>query len=98
MDITMNTQHDQPTTPTVINSGAVNKAVTIGQTAIADGKTKADAVRLMFPHVFTEQPEVIWQTFVDGAGLTAKGAVTYWYNVRREHKKGKLKVALNDQP
>ena len=97
MDITMDTEHDQQKTPTEINKGAVNNAVTIGKTAIADGKTKADAVRLMFPHVIKEQPEVIWQTFVDGAGLTSKGAVTYWYNVRRGHKKGKLKVAFSDQ-
>ena len=72
---TPSNQRDHVTTTTVINQGAVNRAVILGKSAIADGKTKVDAVRLMFPLVSGEKPEVIWQVFVDGAGLTAKGRV-----------------------
>jgi hypothetical protein len=90
-----NHQHKQ-IQPT--NTENFHKAVQIGQTAIKEGKTKADAVRMMFPMVFEEPREVIWQAFIDGAGLTDKGAVTYLYNVRRAHKKGKLKAYFEDQP
>jgi len=78
------------------NAENFNKAIQIGQTAIKEGKTKADAVRMMFPMVFDEPREVIWQAFIDGAGLTDKGAVTYLYNVRRAHKKGKLKAYFDN--
>lgn len=78
------------------NAENFHKAIQIGQTAIKEGKTKADAVRMMFPMVFEEPREVIWQAFIDGAGLTDKGAVTYLYNVRRAHKKGKLKAYFED--
>ena len=81
----------QPTNPE-----NVRKAVEIGQAAIQSQKTKADAVRMMFPVVFEEPQEVIWQAFIDGAGLTEKGAVTYLYNVRRAHKKGKLKLYFEE--
>lgn len=89
---------DQPENIKPINLNNVRKAVELGQKAIGEGKTKADAVRMMFPLVFEEPREVIWQAFIDGAGLTDKGAVTYLYNARRAHKKGKLKAYFDEQP
>ena len=88
----------KPEAVTPINLDNVRKAVEVGQKAIDEGKTKADAVRMMFPLVFEEPREVIWQAFIDGAGLTDKGAVTYLYNARRAHKKGKLKAYFDEQP
>ena len=35
-----------------------------------------------------ESREVIIQAFVDGAGLTPKGAQTYFYNAKRKIAKG----------
>jgi hypothetical protein len=81
------TPHKEP-----INPEQVNQAIESAQSAVASGKSKAEAVRLIFPLVFEEPKEVILQAFVDGAGLTEKGAVTYLYNVRRAHKKGRLKT------
>ncbi len=86
----------QPEPIKPINPENVRKAVEVGQKAIGEGKTKADAVRMMFPLVYEEPREVIWQAFIDGAGLTDKGAVTYLYNARRAHKKGKLKAYFED--
>lgn len=87
----------QPQAVQPIHPENIVKAIQIGQAAIKEGKTKADAVRVMFPLVFEEPREVIWQAFIDGAGLTEKGAVTYLYNMRRAHKKGKLKAYFGDQ-
>ncbi len=93
MDTTTDTQAATQNTPIVpTNPESVAKSVNIGKNAIADGKTKTDAVKLMFPLVIDEPREVIWQAFVDGAGLTEKGAVTYHYNMKRAYKKGKLKA------
>lgn len=99
MDTTTESQattSNAPIAPT--NPDAVAKSVTIGKTAIAGGKTKKDAVKLMFPLLIDEPREVIWQAFVAGAGLTEKGAVTYHYNLKRAYKKGKLKAYFEDQP
>jgi bisphosphoglycerate-independent phosphoglycerate mutase (AlkP superfamily) len=46
--------------------------------------SKADVARKMFETIADEPREVIVQAFVDGAGLTPKGAQTYFYNCRRK--------------
>lgn len=84
----------KPEATSTVNQASLKKAIEQGKSAIADGKTKVEVVRLMYPFIINESPEVIWAAFVEGAGLTEKGAITYWYNVRREHKKGKLKIPV----
>ena len=71
------------------NPEAIKKAISIGQAAIKDGKTKVEATRAMFPLISNEQREIIWGAFQSGAGLTEKGAMTYHYNLIREAKKTK---------
>jgi len=48
--------------------------------------TKAEITRQMYPLLKDESREVIAQAFIEGAGLTPKGAMTYFYNVRRALK------------
>lgn len=48
------------------------------------GRTKVDVVRFMYPMLANERREVIWYSFIHGANLSSRGAVTYYYNVRRE--------------
>lgn len=67
------------------------KAVSVGKASIAQGKSKVDATRAMFPLVEHLPREVIWQTFQEGAGLTERGAITYHYNRIREKKQGMRK-------
>lgn len=74
-------------TITAINPESVSKAIAVGKKAISEGKTKVEAVREMYPLITPEPREIIWDAFVQGAGLTPKGAVTYLYNVIREQKK-----------
>jgi len=69
------------------NAAAVRKAVALGKDMRKQPDTsKADVARKMFETIAEEPREVIVQAFVDGAGLTPKGALTYFYNCRRKVK------------
>jgi hypothetical protein len=71
-----------PAKPT--NPAAVRKAVALGKDMRKQPDTsKADVARKMYETISEEPREVIVQAFVDGAGLTPKGAQTYFYNCRR---------------
>ena len=67
------------------NAAAVRKAVAVGrEMRKAPDTSKADVARKMFETIADEPREIIVQAFVDGAGLTPKGAQTYFYNCRRK--------------
>ena len=71
-----------------INTAAVRKAVALGkEMRKVPDTSKADVARKMFETIADEPREIIVQAFVDGAGLTPKGAQTYFYNCRRRAKK-----------
>lgn len=74
------------TIPTVKKAIQEGKAVRIG------GGTKADAARAMFKVIHSESKEIIVAAFIEGADLTEKGALTYWYNCKRRASKDKSKV------
>lgn len=76
-----------PIPPKSPKDPAVDKAVAAGKASIAQGKSKVDATRVMFPLVEHLPREVIWQTFQEGASLTERGAITYHYNRIREKKR-----------
>lgn len=80
-------EQDRPSRVDPINHEQVKKSISIGQSIIAEGKTKVEAVRSMYPLIKDEPREVIWDAFIKGAGLTEKGAITYHYNMKRESKK-----------
>lgn len=69
------------------NVEALTKAKKLGQSLIAEGKTKVEATRAMYPLIKDESREIICQAFVDGAGLTERGAMTYFYNAVRHFRK-----------
>ena len=70
------------------NPAAIRKAVALGKDMRKVPDTsKADAARKMFETIAEEPREVIVQAFVDGAGLTPKGAQTYFYNCKRKAQK-----------
>jgi hypothetical protein len=65
----------------------VKKAIALGKEVRKQPeKTKADAARAMFELISGEPREIVVQAFVDGAGLTPKGAQTYFYNCKRKMK------------
>lgn len=65
----------------------IKEAITKGKALIKDGKSKADAAMEIFAALKDEEKDVVIAAFVQGATLTEKGAVTYWYNCRRKAKK-----------
>lgn len=74
-----------PSVPKPTNPAAVRKAIALGKDMRKQPETsKADVARRMFETIADEPREVIVQAFVDGAGLTPKGAQTYYYNCRRK--------------
>lgn len=70
-----------------LNKPVIKEAITKGKALIKDGKSKVEAAMLIFEALKDEESEVIVAAFVQGAALTEKGAVTYFYNCRRKSKK-----------
>jgi len=67
------------------NPNSVKKAIALGkEMRKVPDTSKADVARKMFETIADEPREIIVQAFVDGAGLTPKGAQTYFYNCRRK--------------
>lgn len=75
-----------PTKPT--NPVVVKKAIAMAkEMRKVPDTSKADVARKMFETIADEPREIIVQAFVDGAGLTPKGAQTYFYNCLRQAQK-----------
>lgn len=70
-----------------LGKAAIKEAIAKGKAVIKDGKSKADAAMVIFEALKDEEKDVVIAAFVQGATLTEKGAVTYWYNCRRKAKK-----------
>jgi hypothetical protein len=78
---------------TDLTKPAIKDAIAKGLSIIKEGKTKADAARAMYDTIKAEPKEVIVAAFVQGATLTEKGALTYWYNCKRKAAKTAAKSA-----
>jgi len=70
-----------------LNKPPISKAIANGKAIIREGKTKVEAAMAIFDALKDEDKDVVIAAFVNGADLTEKGAVTYWYNCRRKMKK-----------
>lgn len=70
-----------------MSSPAIQSAILQGQAIIKEGKSKADAARLIYSLLVSEGKDVIVAAFIAGATLTEKGALTYWYNCKRKAEK-----------
>jgi len=53
---------------------------------ISKGETKAAAAMVVYRALETLPQETVVAALIDGASLTPKGALTYWYNCRRKLK------------
>ena len=73
-----------------VNAAEYKKAVALGkELAKKPDMTKAEITRQMYPLISGEDNKVVAQAFIEGAGCTEKGALTYVYNVRRLIQKRK---------
>ena len=70
-----------------LSKQSIKEAIAKGKALIKDGKSKADAAMEIFVALKDEEKDVVIAAFIQGATLTKKGAVTYWYNCRRKAKK-----------
>ncbi len=62
----------------------IAQAIHEGQTLIAEGRPKVEAAMAIYRLLENSPQETIITAFIDGASLTPKGALTYWYNCRRK--------------
>lgn len=68
-----------------LNKDNIKKAIARGKELTkAGGKTKVDIAREIFNLVKNEDREVVAHVFIHGANLTERGAMTYFYNIRRK--------------
>jgi transcriptional/translational regulatory protein YebC/TACO1 len=63
---------------------SIKDAIAKGKALLKEGKTKADVAVVIFEALKAEEKDVVIAAFVQGAGLTEKGSVTYWYNCKRK--------------
>lgn len=70
-----------------LNKPVIKDTIAKGKELLKEGKTKADVAMEIFEALKAEDKDTVIAAFVQGAGLTEKGAVTYWYNCRRKAKK-----------
>jgi hypothetical protein len=70
-----------------MNKPSIKDAIAKGKELLKEGKTKADVAMVIFEALKAEEKDVVIAAFVQGATLTEKGAVTYWYNCKRKAKK-----------
>lgn len=77
------------TKPVNVDEPHIRAAVDAGLAAINEGKSKADAARVIFDLIKDSDKDAIVAAFVAGATLTPKGALTYWYNCKRRSAKTK---------
>ena len=62
-------------------------AINEGKKLIGEGKTKSQAAMAIYTALQTNDKETVIKAFVEGASLTEKGAMTYWYNCKRKQSK-----------
>jgi len=74
-----------------VGSGeAIEAAIAEGKVLIDQGKPKIEAAMAIYTKLENQPQEVVVKAFIEGANLTEKGALTYWYNCRRKLAKQKL--------
>ena len=62
----------------------ITSAIQQGRALIEQGRTKVEAASVIFKILEGASQETLVQAFINGANLTPKGALTYWYNLRRK--------------
>lgn len=71
-------------TPAAFPKETIKQAIADGKALIKDGKSKVDAAVAMYGKLKGADRETIVAALKEGAGLTEKGAMTYYYNCKRK--------------
>jgi hypothetical protein len=81
-----------PTQTSTFSKEIVKAAIAEGKAMLKDGKTKVEVATAMYQKLKGADRETAVAAFKEGAGLTDKGAVTYWYNCKRKTAKPVVKA------
>ena len=66
----------------------IERVIQIAKMARASGETKVAAVRQIYPTIADYPREAIWYAIMHGVNMSSRGAVTYYYMMRRAfHRK-----------
>jgi hypothetical protein len=68
-------------------TSTIEEVIQIAKNARSHGMTKIDAVRQIYPRIADLPRESIWYAIIHGVNLSSRGAVTYYYNMRREYSR-----------
>ena len=71
----------------VVVTPIIEQVIEIARQARSTGKSKVDAVRQIYPKIAHCPKEAIWYAIIHGVNLSSRGAVTYYYNMRREWRR-----------
>lgn len=74
----------------------IEEAISEGKKLIAAGKSKIDTALAIYAKLEGMEQDVIVRAFIEGATLTEKGALTYWYNCRRRLVKERRSEPANN--
>ncbi len=66
------------------DTATIKKAIAEAQLLIEQGKTKVEASLVIYRALESYPQETVVSAMIEGASLTSKGALTYWYNCRRK--------------
>jgi hypothetical protein len=81
------------TVPTIeVSPELVSQAVAEGRALIDQNKSKVEAAMMIYRLISDYPQQTVLQAFIDGASLTPKGALTYWYNCKRKIAKERKKA------
>jgi hypothetical protein len=73
------------TNPTpLVAKDIVKQAIAEGKAMAKEDKTKVEITTAMYQKLKDADRETAVAAFKEGAGLTDKGAMTYWYNCKRK--------------
>lgn len=73
--------------PTEKQKSPTDLAIEKATKLIDQGKTKVEIGRAIYPDIADLSKDEIVDVFIQGIELTPKGAVTYYYNMKREAAK-----------
>ncbi len=64
----------------------IEQAIAIAQTQVSKGSSKIDSVRKIYPAIRHCPKQAIWYAIIHGVNISSRGAVTYYYNMKKEHQ------------
>ena len=86
-------------TPKPKNPLKIKEAITLGKKlSKTPDITKVSVATQMFDLIHDESRKIVAKAFMEGANLTEKGSMTYYYNCRRKFRQSQKQTHFVHQP